>query len=139
MGAARAKHLKITRPSKRQSVASRSFNSKLMKTTKTRTVCLNWPTSFNKSLRRPRRDPKWLELSSLLLVLVQLICKHILWRLVQTPCCILQARYSISQITFDVPHKLYLNKQQQIFHRPFDIIFFAIAAQGHILFVDISC
>merc|ERR1712129_172441 len=78
---------KPTSASKGLNAISRSFNSKLMKITRTKNVCPSWPASFNKrsrptrsklrrlkklppltwlnsarlnkTLRKPRRDPKW--------------------------------------------------------------------------------
>merc|ERR1712080_69634 len=83
---------------------------------------LIWPNTvrLNKSLKRLKRGQRWLEPSFLSLVLVQSACKHNTKKMVPTSC-ILQARNSIVQ-TFDVPHKLYLNKQQQIVYHQFDAI-----------------
>merc|ERR1711935_1311786 len=77
----------LTSASKSLNAVSRSFNSKPMKITRTKNVRLSWPASFNKrlrptrsrlrrlkkllpltwlnsarlnkTLRKPRRDPKW--------------------------------------------------------------------------------
>merc|ERR1712029_930981 len=94
--------LRPIRPSKRLNATSRNFNSRLMKTTRTKTVCLSWPTSsklrsrptrsklrrlksllpstwpssvrLNKNLRKPKKGPRWQELPSLTSV-KHLLCK----------------------------------------------------------------
>merc|ERR1712018_408287 len=53
-----AELLRLTRPSKRLSVESRSFNSNKMRTTRTKTECLNLPTNFNKRLRHTRNKSR---------------------------------------------------------------------------------
>merc|ERR1711953_1414691 len=91
-----------TYKAKRLSATSRNSNSKLMKTTRTKTVCLSWPTSsklrsrltrsklrrlksllpstwpssarLNKSLRKPKKGPRWQELPSLMSV-KPMLCK----------------------------------------------------------------
>merc|ERR1712099_93948 len=98
----KARPLRPIRPSKRLNATSRNSNSKLMKTTRTKTACLSWPTSsklrsrltrsklrrlksllpstwpssarLNKSLRKPKKGPRWQELPSLMSV-KPLLCK----------------------------------------------------------------
>merc|ERR1712051_952952 len=100
---AKARLLIPSRDSRRPSVASRSSNSNWMKTTRTKTACLNWlensnkrsrptrnrlrkqrkslPSTWlsiarpNKSLKRPKSVPNWLETLSPLPVLLPLVCK----------------------------------------------------------------
>merc|ERR1712241_1429144 len=103
LAAAKAKLVTPSRDSKRLSAVSRNFNSSKMKITKIKTVCLNLLASFNKRLRptrsklkklkklqlstwpsivRPSKNlrklrsvPNWLEMPSLLLVQLPLVCK----------------------------------------------------------------
>merc|ERR1719510_2594044 len=101
--AAKAKLVKLSRDSRRLSVVSRSSNSNKMKITRIKIVCLSslvnfnkrsrptrsklrklrklqhstWPSIArpNKSLRKLKRDPNWLELLSPLLAQLPLVCK----------------------------------------------------------------
>merc|ERR1711997_170589 len=103
LAAAKAKLVILSRDSRRLSVVSRSFNSNKMKITRIKIVCPNSLASFNKrsrptrsklrrlkklqlstwlniarpnkSLRKPRSAPKWLEMLSPLLVQFPLVCK----------------------------------------------------------------
>merc|ERR1711936_136872 len=103
LAAAKAKLVKPSRDSKRLSAVSRSSNSNEMKITRIKIVCPNSLASFNKrsrptrsklrklkklqlstwlniarpnkSLRKPRSAPKWLEMLSPLLVQFPLVCK----------------------------------------------------------------
>merc|ERR1712109_294026 len=82
--AAKARLLKPSKDSKRPNVASRSFNSNKMKTTRTRLRRLKrslpstWPNTarLNKNSRKPKKGPKWLEINSLWPVLLPLACKE---------------------------------------------------------------
>merc|ERR1712193_394123 len=103
LAAAKARLVKPSKDSRRLNVASRSFNSNKMRITRTKIACLSWLANFNKrsrptrsrlrrlkrllpstwpstarlnkSSRRPRRGPKWLEPHCLLPVLLPLACK----------------------------------------------------------------
>merc|ERR1712212_1108109 len=75
LAAAKAKLGILSRDSRRLSVVSRSFNSNKMKITRIKIVCPNSLARFNKSLRKLRSAPKWLEMLSPLLVQFPLVCK----------------------------------------------------------------
>merc|ERR1712106_866160 len=103
LAAAKAKLVILSRDSRRLSVVSRSSNSNKMKITRIKIVCPNSLASFNKrsrptrsklrklkklqlstwlniarpnkSLRKPRSVPKWLEMLSPWLVQFPLVCK----------------------------------------------------------------
>merc|ERR1712039_834400 len=103
LAAAKAKLVTPSRDSKKLSVVSRNFNSNKMRITRIKIVCLNLLANFNKRLRptrsklkrlkklqlstwpniaRPNKNlrklrsvPNWLEMPSLLLVQLPLVCK----------------------------------------------------------------